>query len=54
MLAKENQLTRELQRKERKVAQKLAEAEEQRLLELELKRERQRLVHEENQRRIEL
>ena len=45
---RENQITKEMQRKEKKVANKLAEAEQARLLQLELKRERQRLVHEEN------
>ena len=49
-----NRINNELKRKEKKVAEKLAAAEETRLLELELKRERQKLVHEENQRRIEM
>lgn len=42
-----------MMRKEKKVANKLQEAEIQRKLQLELSKERQRLVHEENQRRIE-
>ena len=51
---KQERLQREMKRKEKKVQSKLEEAEQARLLELELKRERMRLVHEENKKRIEL
>ena len=51
---KQQQLQREMKQKEKRVQSKLQEAEQARLLELELKRERMRLVHEENKKRIEL